>query len=121
MPFRNDSITSEMEQLLQRIVALVPAEIDPDMKSNEMNNFIAGQISDLPCGLDTLPYRVQNIYYLLADHYFKNRDLSKSVKYFILDLTNCPQRFDSWAGLALSKASLLETKLNTCDEIGYDI
>lgn len=109
-----------MEQLLQRVIALVPQEIDPNLKSNEMNKFIAGQTPDLPGGLDALPYRVQNIYYLLADHYFKNRDLSKSVKYFVLDLTNCPLRFDSWAGLALSKASLLETKLNTCDEVGYD-
>lgn len=103
---------------MQRIVALIPSEIDPNVKINNICKFIGGQMKDLPKGLDLLPYRVQNIFYLLADHYFKNRDLTKSVKYYILDLANFPERFDSWAGLALSKASLLETKLNTCDEIG---
>lgn len=107
-----------MEQLLQRIVALVPAEIDPNLKTEEIAKFIGGQSKDLPNPLDILPYRVHSVFYLLADHYFKNRDLTKSVKYYVSDLANSPSRFDSWAGLALSKASLLETKLNTCDEIG---
>lgn len=103
-----------MEQLLQRIIALIPPEIDPSTRSNEIEKFIAGQLSELPKGYDIIPYRVQPIFYLLADYYFKNRDFTKSVKYYILDLNNYPIRFDSWAGLALSKASLLETKLNSC-------
>lgn len=80
--FRNDSITSEMEQLLQRIVALVPPEIDPNLKTEEISKFIGRGTKELPTSLDVLPYRVQNIFYLLADHYFKNRDLTKSVKYY---------------------------------------
>lgn len=107
-----------MEQLLQRVVALVPPKIDPSLKTEEICKFIAGQSKELPKSLDILPYRMQNIFYLLADYYFKNRDLTKSVKYYISDLANFSDRFDSWAGLALSKASILETKLNTCDEIG---
>lgn len=108
-----------MEQLLQRIVALVPPEIDPNLKTEEISKFIGRGTKELPTSLDVLPYRVQNIFYLLADHYFKNRDLTKSVKYYVSDLANYSNRFDSWAGLALSKASILETKLNTCDEVGY--
>lgn len=103
-----------MEQLLQRIIALIPSEIDPSTKDNEIEKFIGGQLTELPKGLDILPYRVQPLFYLLADYYFKNRDFAKSVKYYVLDLNNYPIRFDSWAGLALSKASLLETKLNSC-------
>lgn len=103
---------------MQRIIVLIPSDIDPNIKIDSISKFIAGQDKDLPKGLDLLPYRVQNIFYLVADHYFKNRDFTKSVKYYIPDLANFPERFDSWAGLALSKASLLETKLNTCDEIG---
>lgn len=115
--FRNDSITSEMEQLLQRIIAIIPPEIDPSTHAGEMEKFISGEIDELPKALDILPYRINSIYYLLADHYFKNRDFSKTVKYYVLDLSNCPERFDAWAGLALSKASIMETKLNACTTI----
>lgn len=103
-----------MEQLLQRIIVLMPSDIDPSSRSNEIEKFISGQLSELPNALNIVPYRVQSIFYLLADYYFKNRDFSKSVKYYVLDLNNYTIRFDSWAGLALSKASLLETKLNSC-------
>lgn len=116
---RNDSITSEMEQLLQRIVALIPTEIDPNSHCSNMEKFISGEIANLPSGLDILPHQMNSIFYLLADHYFKNRDFSKSVKYYVLDLSNFPRRFDSWAGLALSKASILETKLNSCVTLRY--
>lgn len=117
MIFRNDSITSEMEQLLQRIVALTPPEIDPSLHCMDMEKFISGESEDLPKPLNILPYRTNSIYYLLADFYFKNRDFVKSVKYYVPDLSNCPTRFDSWAGLALSKATLLETKMNSCDAL----
>lgn len=109
-----------MEQLLQRIVALIPSDIDLNSRSSEMEKFIAGNRNDLPEALNLLPYLVNSVYYLLADFYFKNRDFTKSVKYYVFDLANSPERFDSWAGLALSKASLLETKLNTCATVGID-
>lgn len=103
-----------MEQLLQRIVALIPPEIDPSLHCVDMEKFINGDMNELPTSLNILPYRANTIYYLLADYYFKNRDFVKSVKYYVPDLSNCPTRFDSWAGLALALASLLETKLNSC-------
>lgn len=103
-----------MEQLLQRIVALLPSDVDPNLKSEEIEKFISGQVTELPAALDILPYRVNSIFYLLADYYFKTRDFTKSVRYYILDLSNYPKRFDSWAGLALSKATILETKFNAC-------
>lgn len=111
--YRNDSITTEMEQLLQKIVALIPADIDPSSRSIELEKFIRGE-TDLPQPLDILPYRINSIYYLLADHYFKNQDFLKAVQYYILDLSNFPTRFDAWVGLALSKASIMERKLNDC-------
>lgn len=112
---RTESIPSEMEQLLQRIIAIIPEDIDPSKKCDEMERFIGGKLNELPKALDILPYTVNSIYYLIADYHFKNRDLSKSVKYYVHDLSNCPTRFDSWAGLALAKASLVETKLNSCE------
>lgn len=102
---------------MQRIATLIPPEIDPSLHCADMEDFIHGELNDLPKALSILPYRINSIYYLLADYYFKNRDFVKSVKYYVPDLSNCPTRFDSWAGLALSKASLLETQLNSCAEL----
>lgn len=103
-----------MEQLLQRIVALVPEDIDAGAHIEPILNFIGGTTDDMPEAYVALPYQIRCIYYLLADHYFKNRDLVKSIRYYVLDLVTCPNRFDAWAGLALSKASKLETRLNSC-------
>lgn len=112
--FKRDSITTEMEQLLQRIITIIPMEIDPSTQCDAMEKFIAGEIDELPKALDILPYHINSIYYLLADYYFKNREFSKALKYYIADLSNLPNRFDAWAGLALSKAHLMGTDLNLC-------
>lgn len=106
-----------MEQLLTKIVALIPKHLDPSAHTTEIRNYFSGQRNDLPDPINILPLRISCIYYLLADFFFKNSDFSKSIHYFILDLTLNPTRFDSWAGLALSKATKLETKLNSCNII----
>lgn len=107
-----------MEQLLQKIAALIPPEVDPASQCEDMEKFIAGELGTLPPSLNIIPYQINSIFYLLADFYFKNRDFIRSVKYYVLDLSNSSERFDSWAGLALSKASLLETKMNSCATFG---
>lgn len=112
--FKRDSITTEMEQLLQHIIEIIPKEIDPSTRSEPMKKFISGEISELPKALDILPYRINTIFYLLADYYFKNKEFSKALDYYISDLSNMPTRFDGWAGLALSKAHLMGTELNSC-------
>lgn len=115
--YKNDSISAEMEQLLQKIVALMPDDLDLSKQATEMERFIGGELAQLPEALDILPSRIATIYYLLADHYFKNRDLPKAIKYYTLDLSNCPVRVDAWAGIALSKASMMETKFNSFTSI----
>lgn len=112
--FKRDSITTEMEQLLQRIITIIPEEIDPSTRCDAMEKFIAGELDELPKALDILPYHINSIYYLLADYYFKNKEFSKALKYYVADLSNLPNRFDAWAGLALSKAHLMGTDLNLC-------
>lgn len=115
--YKLESITAEMEQLLQKFLVLVPKNLDPTPMSVDIRNFINGTTTTLPNEIVILPSRISTIYYLLADYYFKNRDTNKSVKFYILDLTMNPTRFDSWAGLALSKASIMEVKLNSCNPI----
>lgn len=112
--FKRESITTEMEQLLQRIITIIPTDIDPSTRCEAMEKFIAGQTTELPKALEILPYHINSIYYLLADYYFKNKEFSKALKYYVADLSNLPTRFDAWAGLALSKAHLMGTDLNLC-------
>lgn len=112
--FKRDSITAEMEQLLQRIIAIIPPEIDPSTRIESIEKFIAGELNELPNSLDILPFHINSIFYLLADYYFKNNEFSKALKYYICDLSNLPSRFDAWAGLSLSKADLMSTELNSC-------
>jgi len=37
---------------------------------------------------------------------------SKAIRHYMLDLCVCPERFDSWAGMALARHSRLENKLS---------
>lgn len=106
-----------MEQLLQRIINLMPKENDIHSQITPIEDFIDGKSTELPEAVNCLPYRINCIFYLLADYYFKTRDFVKSIKYYIMDLATCPMRFDAWAGLALSKTSKMETKLNSCGQL----
>ena len=64
-----------------------------------------------------MPNEVENVYYLLGDYYFKNKDWAKAIENYILDLALVPNRFDSWAAVALAIGSRLETKLNSCERL----
>uniref|UniRef100_A0A1A9URF6 Uncharacterized protein n=1 Tax=Glossina austeni TaxID=7395 RepID=A0A1A9URF6_GLOAU len=78
-----------------------------------ITKFIEGKLESLPEEGKAFkwPYKINSIFYLLADFYSKSRDFFKAIKRYILDLTISPVRFDSWAGSALSKTSKIETKL----------
>lgn len=62
-----------------------------------------------------IPREVENIFYLLGDYYFKNKEWLKAIDNYIMDLAIVPDRFDSWAAVALAIGSRLETKLNSCE------
>lgn len=110
-----ESITSDTESLLQRIVELIPSELNPSKSTGDIVDFIEGKRDKLPGAITILPFNIRSLYYLLADYYFKNRVFEKSIEYYLIDLAIWPTRFDSWAGLALSKGNILETKLNFCN------
>ncbi|CAD6997869.1 unnamed protein product [Ceratitis capitata] len=111
--YKLESITADLEQFFLKIVALMPTELDPTPATTKIQEFIKGNdFETLEPAHTSLPHKIRSIFYLLADYYFKNRDFSKAIKYYTLDLTISPTRFDSWAGMALSKASKIETRLN---------
>ena len=82
-------------------------------------NIIQGRKASIPDYLkhNGLASEVENVFYLLGDYYFKNKDWAKAIEHYLLDLTLVPSRFDSWAALALATASRLETKLNSCERL----
>lgn len=103
------SISSEMEQLLQKIILLIPKCLDIQPFTTEIKNFINGTTATLPKEMSILPSKISSIYYLLADFYFKNQETGKAMKYFVYDLTMYPNRFDAWASMSLCKQSKLES------------
>lgn len=107
------SINVEMEQLLQKILPLIPKCIDIAPFTGDIRKFINGARLTLPQGTSILPAKIASIHYLLADFYFKNQETGKAIKFYINDLTMKPDRFDSWASLSLCKQSRLEMKLNS--------
>lgn len=61
----------------------------------------------------------------LMKYFFRNvpNPISrKANKFYMLDLTVNPDRFDSWAGMALNRMSKVESKLNSVsNELYYFI
>lgn len=105
-----------MEQLLQKVLSLIPPNLDLSTSTALIKEYLNGKIEKLPdLNSPQFPHRISSIYYLIADYHFKNRDFTKPTKFYILDLALHPWRFDSWAGLALSKATKAETKINLCN------
>lgn len=110
---------AEQEMLLQKVSSLIPPELDPRNRLEDIQSFIQGQRPDIPKYLNHsgVPQEVENVFYLLGDYYFKNKDWTKAIENYILDLALVPDRFDSWAAVALAIASRLETKLNSCERL----
>nr|XP_049462674.1 calcineurin-binding protein cabin-1-like [Anopheles coluzzii] len=115
--YKLESISTDMEALLQRIILLIPSDINMMKLSRPISEFIDGKGNTLPEGANILQSEVKPIFYLLADFYFKTQDFTRAIKYYVMDLALEPARFDSWAGISLSKASKIETKLNSTEVI----
>nr|CAD7425235.1 unnamed protein product [Timema monikensis] len=130
------SISSDVEVLFRRIIALVPEQCSPGKNQSTphfnwgggggrgdfgVNKYIEGSSVHVPLlepTLEPFPVRVSNIYYLLGDHYFKNNDWGKAIRHYLLDVCVNPVRLDSWAGMALARGSQLENRLNSqCEPV----
>ncbi|XP_054272503.1 calcineurin-binding protein cabin-1-like [Macrosteles quadrilineatus] len=111
------SISADTETLLRRIIELVPSEMNPARLVEQMSKYIDRSADIIPQNDNPLPAEMADIYYLIADHYFKNKVWGKALKYYLLDVCNNSERVDSWACLALARGSILETKLNSCDAL----
>lgn len=113
------TVTSEVQNLLRRITVVVPQSDLQAITVESVQNFIEGtsdQIPTLPRHLEGVERPViSEIFYLLADSYFKNKEFSKAIKFYIHDICANPDRFDTWAAMALARQVRLEDKLRACE------
>ncbi|XP_062592133.1 calcineurin-binding protein cabin-1-like [Saccostrea cucullata] len=115
--FKTDTVSAELESLLRRIIQLIPEKEKPANRLDKVQDYIDGTSSVVPTPVKGLEFLTitKEIYYLLADYYFKNNEHPKAIKFYMYDICVCPLRLDSWAGLALARMYQLEQKLNSTD------
>ncbi|KAJ7994185.1 hypothetical protein DPEC_G00263290 [Dallia pectoralis] len=116
--YKTSTVSADLANLLRRISGIVPDSDTPILTMDEVSAYVestAGKepVPCLPEGGAPAPPVVNEIYYLLADYHFKNKEQSKAIKFYMHDICVCPNRFDSWAGMALARASRIQDKLNS--------
>ncbi|KAM8818411.1 calcineurin-binding protein cabin-1 isoform 2-T2 [Rhynchonycteris naso] len=114
--YKTSTVSADLANLLKRIASIVPRTERPALSLDKVSAYIEGTSAEVPClpeGADPSPPVVNELYYLLADYHFKNKEQSKAIKFYMHDICICPDRFDSWAGMALARASRIQDKLNS--------
>ncbi|XP_063000055.1 calcineurin-binding protein cabin-1 isoform X2 [Elgaria multicarinata webbii] len=114
--YKTSTVSADLANLLKKMATIVPRTDKPMLRLDEVSSYIEGTLSKapaLPEGADSSPPVVTELYYLLADYHFKNKEQSKAIKFYMHDICICPNRFDSWAGMALARASRIQDKLNS--------
>ncbi|XP_056890296.1 calcineurin-binding protein cabin-1 isoform X5 [Takifugu flavidus] len=121
--YKTSTVSAELANLLRRFASIAPPSDTPKLTMEEVSAYIEGMTEKAPClpeGSAPPPPITDEIHYLLADYHFKNKEQSKAIKFYVNDICVCPTRFDSWAGMALARASRIQEKLNS-NELKSDI
>ncbi|XP_069475989.1 calcineurin-binding protein cabin-1 isoform X2 [Ambystoma mexicanum] len=114
--YKTSTVSADLANLLKKIASTVPRTGKPRLSMECVSAYIEGtctRVPTLPEGADAFPAVLNELYYLLADYHFKNKEQSKAIKFYMHDICICPNRFDSWAGMALARASRIQDKLNS--------
>ncbi|KAM7416326.1 hypothetical protein PAMA_018408 [Pampus argenteus] len=121
--YKTSTVSADLANLLRRFAGIAPPSDTPTLTMDEVAAYIDGMTVKAPClpeGSAPAPPIINEIYYLLADYHFKNKEQSKAIKFYMHDICVCPNRFDSWAGMALARASRIQEKLNS-NELKSDV
>ncbi|XP_041642921.1 calcineurin-binding protein cabin-1 isoform X2 [Cheilinus undulatus] len=121
--YKTSTVSAELANLLRRFAGIAPPSDTPTLSMDEVAAYIecmTEKAPSLPEGSPPAPPIIDEIYYLLADYHFKNKEQSKAIKFYMHDICVCPNRFDSWAGMALARASRIQEKLNS-NELKSDV
>ncbi|XP_059379840.1 calcineurin-binding protein cabin-1-like isoform X7 [Carassius carassius] len=114
--YKTSTVSADLANLLKRLSGIIPRNNGPTLSVDDVSAYIEGgalKAPALPEGASPAPPVVNELYYLLADYHFKNKEPSKAIKFYVHDICLCPNRFDSWAGMALARASRIQDKLNS--------
>lgn len=108
---RKLGISAEIEPILNEIALAAPDDLNPIRKVHFIERFIdfGRPFDDLKVKSDDV---TKNIYYILADYYFKNKDFARAKEYYNYDLVINPNRFDSWAASGLIRANGVDKALS---------
>ncbi|KAM8866749.1 calcineurin-binding protein cabin-1 isoform 1-T1 [Synchiropus picturatus] len=121
--YKTSTVSADLANLLRRFTSMAPTSDFPSLTMEEVADYIEGlteKVPSLPEGSPPAPPIINEVYYLLADYHFKNKEQSKAIKFYMHDICVCPNRFDSWAGMALARASRIQEKLNS-NELKSDV
>ncbi|KAL7827387.1 hypothetical protein SRHO_G00331050 [Serrasalmus rhombeus] len=114
--YKTSTVSADLANLLKRLSGIIPRSDEPTLSFDDVSAYIEGgaiKVPALPEGSPPAPPLVNELFYLLADYHFKNKEQSKAIKFYMHDICVCPNRFDSWAGMALARASRIQDKLNS--------
>uniref|UniRef100_A0A3P8Q6V5 Calcineurin-binding protein cabin-1 MEF2-binding domain-containing protein n=1 Tax=Astatotilapia calliptera TaxID=8154 RepID=A0A3P8Q6V5_ASTCA len=132
--YKTSTVSAELANLLRRFASIAPPSDTPVLTMDEVAAYIEDMTEKglpyffvslfkapcLPEGSAPAPPIINEIYYLVADYHFKNKEQSKAIKFYMHDICVFPNRFDSWAGMALARASRIQDKLNS-NELKSDV
>lgn len=111
---RASSISIDTESLFKRISKFIPQETDPNQMLEDMTDYITGEKKEMPIVAKLPNDQISTLYYLLADYYFKYQKWILAARYYLFHLCFQPTEVNSWVGLAMSTATVIETWLNNC-------
>ncbi|XP_046727370.1 calcineurin-binding protein cabin-1 isoform X3 [Silurus meridionalis] len=114
--YKTSTVSADLANLLRRLSGIIPCADAPTLSIDDVSAYIEGgtlKAPSLPEGTPPAPPLVNELYYLLADYHFKNKEQAKAIKFYMHDICVCPNRFDSWAGMALARATRIQDKLNS--------
>ncbi|XP_053480415.1 calcineurin-binding protein cabin-1 isoform X2 [Ictalurus furcatus] len=114
--YKTSTVSADLANLLKRLSGIIPCSDKPMLSIDQVSAYIEGgalKAPSLPEGTPPAPPLVNELYYLLADYHFKNKEQAKAIKFYMHDICVCPNRFDSWAGMALARATRIQDKLNS--------
>ncbi|KAG9487419.1 hypothetical protein GDO78_007327 [Eleutherodactylus coqui] len=114
--YKTSTVSADLANLLKKMATITPPSDKPKLSLDSVSAYIDGisnKVPQLPEGADDSPEVLNELFYLLADYHFKNKEQSKAIRFYMHDICNCPNRFDSWAGMALARASRIQDKLNS--------
>ncbi|XP_072288589.1 calcineurin-binding protein cabin-1 [Eucyclogobius newberryi] len=121
--YKASTVSADLANLLRRFFGIAPISDTSALNMDEVAAYIEGnkeKVPGFPEDTPPAPPIINEMYYLLADYHFKNKEQSKAIKFYMHDICVCPNRFDSWAGMALARASRIQEKLNS-NELKSDV